>query len=63
VTYAIVHFFPGGTAEQYDASMAVVHPGEGQLPDGQLLHVAGAVPGGWMTIAIHDSKESSGLLT
>ncbi|HEY6789049.1 MAG TPA: hypothetical protein VI365_17225 [Trebonia sp.] len=58
MTYGILHFFPGGTKEQYDASMAVVHPGEGQLPDGQLFHVAGAAPGGWMTIAIHDSQES-----
>jgi hypothetical protein len=58
VAYGIVHFFPGGTREQYDASMATVHPGEGQLPEGQLFHVAGAAPGGWMTIAIHDSQES-----
>lgn len=35
MAYAIVHFFPGGTKEHYDAAMAVVHPGEGQLPDGQ----------------------------
>jgi hypothetical protein len=58
VAYGIVHFFPGGTKEQYDASMAAVHPGEGQLPDGQLFHAAGATPGGWTIIAIHDSQQS-----
>jgi len=42
VAYGIVHFYPGGTKEQHDASMAAVHPGEGRLPDGQLVHAAGA---------------------
>jgi hypothetical protein len=58
MAYGIVHFFPGGTREHYDAAIAVVHPGEGQLPDGQLFHAAGATPGGWTVIAIHDSQES-----
>ena len=58
VAYGIMHFFPGGTREQYDASMAAVHPGGGQLPHGQLFHAGGATPGGWMIIAIHDSQES-----
>ena len=31
--YGVVHFFPGGTKEQYEASLAAVHPGEG-LPAG-----------------------------
>lgn len=38
--------------------MGVLHPGEGQLPEGQLFHAAGATPGGWTIIAIHDSQES-----
>jgi hypothetical protein len=58
LAYAIVHFFPGGTKEHYDAAIAVVHPGEGELPDGQLFHAAGATPGGWTIIAIHESQES-----
>lgn len=58
MAYGIVHFFPGGTREQYEASMAAVHPGQGQLPGGQLVHAAGATPGGWTIIAIHDSQES-----
>ncbi len=39
--YGVVHFFPGGTKEQYEASLAAVHPGEGRLPDGQIFHAAG----------------------
>lgn len=57
MAYGIVHFFPGGTKAQYEASIAAVHPGEGRLPDGQLFHAAGASPGGWTIIAVHDSKE------
>ena len=39
--YAIVHFFPGGTKDQYEASVAAAHPGEGQRPPGQIFHAAG----------------------
>jgi hypothetical protein len=52
-----VHHFPGGTREQYEASIAAVHPSDG-LPDGQIFHAAGASPGGWTIIAVHDSQES-----
>jgi hypothetical protein len=53
-----VHFFPGGTSEQYEASIAAVHPGEGQLPAGQIFHAAGPSAGGWTIMAVHDSQES-----
>ncbi|MEP6666441.1 MAG: hypothetical protein ABJA81_08345 [Nocardioidaceae bacterium] len=56
--YGIVHHFPGGTREQYEASIAAVHPTEGGLPDGQTFHAAGPSSGGWTIMAIHDSKES-----
>jgi hypothetical protein len=56
--YAVVHFFPGGTRDQYQASIAAVHPGEGLLPDGQVFHAAGPSAGGWRIMAVHDSKES-----
>jgi hypothetical protein len=56
--YGIVHFFPGGTREQYQSSIAAVHPGEGQLPAGQIFHASGASAGGWTVIAVHESKES-----
>ncbi len=35
-----------------------MHPGDGSLPPGQLVHAAGATPGGWTIIAVHDSKAS-----
>jgi hypothetical protein len=28
------------------------------LPDGQIFHAAGPVPGGWRIFAVHDSQES-----
>jgi hypothetical protein len=58
MAYAIVHHFPGGTKENYEASLAAVHPGPGQLPAGQIFHAAGSVPGGWTIVAVHESKES-----
>ena len=54
----VVHFFPGGTKEQYEASIAAVHPSRDRLPKGQIFHAAGPTAGGWVIIAIHDSKES-----
>ena len=56
--YGIVHHFPGGTREQYEASLAAVHPGPDKLPDGQVLHVAGPSEDGWTIMALHDSRES-----
>ncbi len=58
MAYAIVHHFPGGTKEQYEASIAAVHPGKDQLPDGQIFHAAGPSEGGWTIVAVHDSKEN-----
>ena len=34
MAYGIVHQFPGGTQEQYEASIAAVHPSDGSLPEG-----------------------------
>ena len=58
MAYGIVHHFPGATAEQYDASIAAVHPSDGSLPDGKIFHVAGPSDGAWTIIAVHDSQES-----
>jgi hypothetical protein len=55
--FGVVHFFAGGTSEQYEASIAAVHPGAGQLPAGQLFHAAGESPGGWTIIAVHETEE------
>ena len=58
MAYGIVHQFPGGTQEQYEASIAVVHPSDGSLPEGQLFHAAGPSSEGWTIVAVHDSQES-----
>jgi hypothetical protein len=58
MAYAIVHYFPGGTKEQYEASLAAVHPDKGSLPKGQIFHAAGPSDGGWRVMAVHDSRES-----
>jgi hypothetical protein len=58
MAYGIVHHFPGGTQEQYEAALAAVHPGPGQLPDGQVFHAAGPSEGGWTIVAVHESQES-----
>ena len=58
MAFAIIHRFPGGTKENYEASVAAVHPSDGTLPEGQLFHAAGASPGGWTIMAVHDSKQS-----
>ena len=58
MAYGIVHHFPGGTKEQYEASIASVHPSRDTLPEGQIFHAAGPSAGGWTIMAVHDSKES-----
>ena len=59
MAYGIVHYFPEGTKEQYDASVDAVHPSRTQLPDGQIFHAAGpAEGGGWLITAVHETKES-----
>jgi hypothetical protein len=57
MAFGVVHTFPGGTKEQYEASVAAVHP-SGGLPDGQVFHDSGPSAEGWTIIALHDSKES-----
>jgi hypothetical protein len=58
MAYGIVHHFPGGTKEQYEASIAAVHPTRHSLPEGQIFHAAGPSAGGWTIVGVHDSKES-----
>jgi hypothetical protein len=58
MAFGVVHHFAGGTKEQYEASIAAVHPGPDKLPDGQIFHAAGPSAGGWTIVAVHESKES-----
>jgi len=53
-----VHFFPGGTKDQYEKAIAAVHPSRDRLPAGQVFHAAGPSAGGWTIMAVHESKES-----
>src|SRR4051794_236622 len=58
MAYGIIHHFAGGTKEQYEASIAAVHPSRDQLPEGQVFHAAGPSEGGWTIMAVHESQES-----
>ena len=57
MAYGVVHQFAGGTKEQYEASIAAVHPSDGSLPQGQIFHAAGPSGGGWTIVAIHTSRD------
>ena len=57
MAYFIQHFFAGGNKDNYEATLAVVHPADG-LPDGQIWHAAGPSEGGWTVMAVHDSQAS-----
>jgi hypothetical protein len=58
-TFGIVNRFQGGTREQYENVLKVVHPDGGkELPEGQMLHLAGQSQDGWLVMAVHDSRES-----
>jgi hypothetical protein len=58
MAYGVVHRFAGGTKDQYEASIAAVHPAGGALPKGQLYHAAGPSADGWIIVAVHDSQQS-----
>ena len=58
MAYLLSHFWPGATEDQYQATIAVVHPPEG-LPDGQIYHAAGPTEGGILIAAVWESKDAS----
>ena len=58
MAYLMVHFWPGGTEEQYRTMLGTVHPPDG-LPQGQIYHAAGPTEGGILIAAVWDSKESA----
>jgi hypothetical protein len=58
VAFLITHFWPGATEDQYNATVAVVHP-PGGLPEGQIYHAAGPTDGGVLITAVWDSKEQA----
>lgn len=54
----LIHFFPGGTREQYETSLATVHPAPDVLPAGSIFHAAGASADGWTITAVFESRTS-----
>ena len=58
MSYLQVHFWPGGTEEQYVAMIKVLHPQTG-LPEGQRSHTSGPTEGGYLISVVWDSKEQS----
>jgi len=58
MSYVLTHFWPGGTEDQYRATLAALHP-DGGLPAGQTHHIAGPTDGGFLVVALWDSKASS----
>jgi hypothetical protein len=57
MAFGITHEFKGGTKEQYDTTVAAVHPDGGKsLPAGQTYHAAGPTDDGFLVVAIWDSK-------
>jgi hypothetical protein len=57
MAYLITHFFEGGTAEQHEVVLGAAHPG-GALPPGQTYHAAGPTEGGWLLVAVWNSKDA-----
>jgi len=57
-TYGIVHFFPGGTREQYEALIAAVHPAPRTVAGGRDLPCRRVVRRRWTIMAIYESQES-----
>jgi hypothetical protein len=58
MAYLLTHFWPGGTEDQYRTMISAVHPAHG-LPDGQTYHAAGPTEGGYLIVAVWESKESA----
>jgi hypothetical protein len=55
--FGIMHHFEGGTQEQYETSLKVVHPASGWLP-GRTLHVGAETADGFLVIALSDTDDS-----
>jgi len=58
MAYLLTHFWPGATEDQYEATIAAVHP-PGGLPEGQTSHAAGLTDGGVLIATVWESKEQS----
>jgi hypothetical protein len=59
MSFLITHFWEGGTQEQYDAIIARAHRADGSLPPGQLHHFAGPTEGGFLVVALWETREQN----
>ena len=58
MAYLLTHFWPGGTEEQYRATLAAVtEAAGGRRPE--LVHAAGATEGGFLVAVVYDSKQTA----
>jgi hypothetical protein len=57
MAFLITHFYEGGTESQYKVVLDAAHPG-GALPPGQVYHAAGPTDGGWLVVAVWDSRDT-----
>jgi len=57
MAYVLTHFWPNRTEQQYRATIGKVHPDNGKkLPAGQSYHAAGPTEGGFLIVAVWESK-------
>ena len=58
MAYVLTHFWPGGTEEEYRATIAAATKAAGgQIPE--LFHAAGPSDGGILIVGVYESKEVS----
>jgi hypothetical protein len=57
MAYLLTHFWPGGTEEQYRATVSAATAAAGGPPP-EKIHAAGPTEGGFLIAAIYDSKAS-----
>jgi hypothetical protein len=57
MAYFLTHFWPGGTAEQYQVTLAAVTKAAGgKRPE--LFHAGGPTEGGILIAAVYESKDA-----
>jgi hypothetical protein len=55
MAYLLTHFWPGGTEDEYQATLAAVTAAAGgQIPE--TFHAAGPTEGGFLIVATYESK-------
>ena len=57
MAYMLTHFWPGGTEEQYRATLAAVTAAAGGTRP-ETFHAAGPADGGFLIAALYESKET-----